>query len=277
MSGLMLCSRQADKPYYISELDIRIYSIEEMAYYLYNNVYFVGKDFFNEELAEYIRCEFHMPRLAEQIEKNIKFGSSYAEFVMLIIKASDYYNIEEIRELEYILEKIGNKTVDERMMIRADIFMKKGKYASAFVIYRDMLNKKLNLKVSEEMMAQLWYNMGIICGRKFSYGQAAACFEKSCDCTLGEKNVEKLLMAYMLAGESEKITESAVKYGIADEKVERIRLRISEAKSSIRSTAEYAKLGETLVYDGKINLEEFYQKMQDVIDGWKEEYREEMT
>ena len=37
MSGLILCSRKADVPYRIADADLNIYSIEEFAYYLYNN------------------------------------------------------------------------------------------------------------------------------------------------------------------------------------------------------------------------------------------------
>lgn len=277
MSGLILCSRQADKPYYVDEFGINIYSIEEMAYYLYNNVYFVDKDFFNKNLIEYIRCDFNMPSVAEKLEKNIKFGSSYAELVMLIVKASDYYSEEEIRELEYILEKIGNKSVDERMIIRADIFMKKGKYSSAFKIYKDILDKKHRAKVSDESMALLWFNMGIIYAKRFAYSRAAECFFESCGYKQDDTSVEKLLMSYMLAGQKEKVTEMADRFKVTDENVERIRLRISECKSNIRSSAEYDSFCRELKYNGKINLEEFYDKLQNIIDGWKEEYREEMT
>lgn len=277
MSGLMLCSRQADRPYYINEFGINIYSIEEMAYYLYNNVYFVDKDFFSEELTEYIRCEFNMPDVAGQLEKNIKFGSSYAELVMLIVKASDYYSDEEIKELEYILEKIGNKSVDERMIIRADIFMKKNRYSSAFKIYKDILDKKRRAKVSDESMALLWFNMGIIYAKRFAYGRAAECFSESCSYKQDDITVEKLLTSYMLAEEKEKVADAAARYKVTDENVERIRLRISECKSNIRSSAEYKNFCNELVYDGKINLEDFYGKLENIIDEWKEEYREEMT
>lgn len=277
MSGLMLCSRQADKPYHIDEFGINIYSIEEMAYYLYNNVYFVDRGFFCERLIEYIRHEFNMPQIAGQLEKSIKFGNSYAELVMLIVKASDYYSDEEIKELEYILGKIGNKSVDERMIIRADICMKKGKYASAFKIYKDIIDRKNRIKASDESMANLWYNMGIIHAKRFSYISAAECFSESCSYKREDTAVERLLISYMLAGENQKAAEAAGIYKVTDENVERIRLRISECRSNIMASPEYERFSRALSYDGKINLEEFYEKLQDIIDGWKEEYREEMT
>lgn len=277
MSGLMLCSRQADKPYFISEFNMNVYSIEEIAYYLYNNVYFVDRDFFNSELAAYIRDELHNPGLAQEMEKLIKFKGSYAEFVMLVIKAADYYDDGEIKELEYILEKIGNKSVDERMIIRAGILMKNHRYSSAFKVYKDILNKRNTAKIPEETLSGLWYNMGIIYANRFEYRKAAEYFEKSCVSDVDDEKAKKLIMAYMMAGEDNKAAEKAALYGVSDENVERIRLRISECKSNISSSLQYKDFSNSLIYDGKINLEEFYGNIQSLINGWKEEYREEMT
>lgn len=277
MGGLMLCSRQAEKPYFISEFNLNVYSVEEIAYYLYNNVYFVDSSFFCSELAAYIREELQNPHLAQEIEKLIKFKGTYAEFVLLIVKASDYYDSDEIKELEYILDKIGNKTVDERMVIRADILMRNRRYSQAFKIYKDILFKKNPDKLPEETLSQIWYNMGIVYAKRFEYIRAAECFAKACQYNADEEKAQKLILAYMLAGDNNKAEESAVLYKVSDEDVERIRLKISECRSSISSSADYKAFSSRLIYDGKINLEEFYTMIQDVVDGWKEEYREEMA
>ena len=47
MGGMILCRSEYSKiPYYIEGADINVYSIEEISYFLYNDIYLVGADFF---------------------------------------------------------------------------------------------------------------------------------------------------------------------------------------------------------------------------------------
>lgn len=55
MAGFILCrSKYAEKPYYISNMAINIYSMEELCYYIYNNIYLIGADLVDEGLIKYI-------------------------------------------------------------------------------------------------------------------------------------------------------------------------------------------------------------------------------
>ena len=276
MSGLRLCTKTVSKPYYIEELNINLYSVEEMAYYLYNNVYLVNREFFDERLTEYIREEYNMPELAEQIEKGLKFGDTYAELVMMVVKASGYYDKDEIDELQYILEKIGNKSVDERMILRAELLMKKGKYSKAHDILKKIM-KKNSRRVNTELMPGVWESLGMICVRRFDYNSAAECFEKSIEFDMKEDVAEKLVMTYILSDRMDDAAKTAQKAGISDENFERIRIRIKECREEIKSDEEYRKLSDTVKYNGSTNIEEFYAGFKGVINTWKQEYREEMA
>lgn len=276
MSGLKLCMGMVAKPYYVEEMDINLYSIEEMAYYLYNNVYIVNRDFFNEKLTTYLREEYNMPELADRIEKAIKYGDSYAELVMILVSASGYYDRDELLELQYILERIGDKSVDERMLLKAEMFVKKGKYSKAYDIYKKII-KRNSRCADKKIMPQLWKSMGIIYIRRFDYKGAAVCFEKSLGFENNEDTVEKLIMAYMLCDRTECASRAAQKYNVSDENYERIRIRIKECRQEIKSGEKYKELAGKVRYDGRTNLEEFYSGVSEIINKWKEEYREEMA
>ena len=44
MSGYILCQvKRAKNPYYISNISTNIYSIEELCYYLYHNIYLLDR------------------------------------------------------------------------------------------------------------------------------------------------------------------------------------------------------------------------------------------
>jgi hypothetical protein len=52
MSGYILCqTKKAQRPYFIENISMNIYSIEELCYYLYHNLYLADHTVFNEELC----------------------------------------------------------------------------------------------------------------------------------------------------------------------------------------------------------------------------------
>ena len=51
MSSLILCrTKEAVRPYHIRDMGVRIYTLEELCYLVYNNIYVISKDFFSDSL-----------------------------------------------------------------------------------------------------------------------------------------------------------------------------------------------------------------------------------
>ena len=52
MSGYILCQiKRAKIPYYIVNISTNIYSIEELCYYIYHNIYLLDDTIINEQLC----------------------------------------------------------------------------------------------------------------------------------------------------------------------------------------------------------------------------------
>ena len=66
MGGLILCrSEEAQKPYYMDTPGIYVYSLEELCYAIYNNIYLLNSDFADEKLIDFLRNEtLSFPRKA---------------------------------------------------------------------------------------------------------------------------------------------------------------------------------------------------------------------
>ena len=68
MGSLILChKKRAKQPYMITRVHIRIYTIEELCYYICNNLYLIDYTLMNRQLCEWIREELHMWELADQL------------------------------------------------------------------------------------------------------------------------------------------------------------------------------------------------------------------
>ena len=54
----VLCQgKVAKKPYIMPYTRQKVYSLEELCYYIYNNIYTINEEFFEESLARWLREE----------------------------------------------------------------------------------------------------------------------------------------------------------------------------------------------------------------------------
>ena len=58
---------QAKKPYYIENIRMNIYSLEELCFYLYNNACLIDESLLNERLLDWLRDELGLTRLYRQL------------------------------------------------------------------------------------------------------------------------------------------------------------------------------------------------------------------
>ena len=58
---------QAKKPYYIENIRINNYSLEELCFYLYNNACLIDESLLNERLLDWLRDELVLTRLYLQL------------------------------------------------------------------------------------------------------------------------------------------------------------------------------------------------------------------
>ena len=72
MSGYILCQvKRAKLPYYIENISTNIYSIEELCFYFYHNIYLLDSTILNEELCFWIRDQLGLKKLAENLYKHL--------------------------------------------------------------------------------------------------------------------------------------------------------------------------------------------------------------
>ena len=99
MGGLILCRKKAEVPLYIELSNINIYSMEELCYYLYHNIYAINKSFFNDALFEFLK---HMEEtaLVQRLNTDILSGKKYISLVWTILSCVDYYSSAEKQRSE---------------------------------------------------------------------------------------------------------------------------------------------------------------------------------
>ena len=70
MGSLILChSKRAKRPYEISRVHMRIYTIEELCYYLCNNLYLIDYTIMNRRLCDWLEDELGLAKMAEDLRR----------------------------------------------------------------------------------------------------------------------------------------------------------------------------------------------------------------
>ena len=110
MGSLILChKKRAKRPFEISRVHMRIYTIEELCYYICNNLYLIDYTIVNERLCRWIGDELELPELSSELRRLLRENGSMEEFVLTILKESNIYAAAEIHKMQSVLEQLQSQ------------------------------------------------------------------------------------------------------------------------------------------------------------------------
>lgn len=180
MGAVLICRDELVKsPYYIESMGIRLYSMEELAFFLYENIYLVDRQMLGERLWDWLRNEAHNPELAEKLKKGDEAGSSIQNMVLTILRSVNYYTQEELTELSSRMKVLNTYQEQERMKLRADEYFINDNYLAAIYEYEKILDIRQSDRLGVEFYAHVWNNLGVCYCRLFRFGRAAQAFRTS--------------------------------------------------------------------------------------------------
>ncbi len=84
---------------FIENISTNVYSLEELCYYLYHNLYLIDRTIMNEELCSWIQEELALPGLAAKLRPALGKFASVEDIVYPVFKEINYLTYEELKEL----------------------------------------------------------------------------------------------------------------------------------------------------------------------------------
>lgn len=179
MGSLILChKKRAKQPYTITRVHIRIYTIEELCYYICNNLYLLDYTLMNQQLCEWIAEELQMKRLAEELLDEMGKNCTVEQFVLLILQGSHIYAYSEISKIEGLLSRLQNQNSVEKAKYKADSLLESREYAAAILVYQSMLHEEWDHSVPKSFYGKIYGCLGTAYGRLFLYAEAAAAYKE---------------------------------------------------------------------------------------------------
>ena len=108
-----LCQvKKAEKPYYIESIGIHIYTIEELCFYLYENIYLIDQTIINEALCDWLRDELGLKKLYRQLYEQLEKQEGIAYFVLPIFREIGYLWGEELAFCTKFAPFVGTQNIE---------------------------------------------------------------------------------------------------------------------------------------------------------------------
>lgn len=220
----------AEVPYKMPYTGAKVYSLEELCYYIGNNIYTITEDFFTKPLVLWLREQVDQKTLADKLDTMITNGNKLKDLVVTILCACDYYKEGEIRELIRVIDEIVSLPLHEKKKIRADNYMRAGLYARSVVAYRKLLNGAYAVNFTPEAYGNILHNQGIAHFYTASFEAAERDFKEAYARNHRAESLHHYLYLLLMRGRTEDFERACIAHGMNNAQLEAIREKFNQAK-----------------------------------------------
>ena len=199
MSGYILCqTKKAEHPYFVESISTNIYTIEELCYYLYHNLYLVDQTIINEDLCKWLAAGAGTYPAGIKAAPGNGEGCAVAEEILYpVFKEINYLTYEELKALNGRLTELNKESTAIRKKRKGDALVENGMYVNAIRVYQKLLDQTDFSKERDGLEVRIMYNLGCAYSYLFQMEKAMECFWNAYSRS-GTEN-EKALKAYLLA------------------------------------------------------------------------------
>ncbi len=189
MGQIMICNPNiAKKPYRIKMSATDVYSLEELCYYLYENLYILDDEILDTNLCSWLDLELKERQLSRILQKELRNNVDLVEFVVLILRGSGYCDEEEIKKATNILQSVKQMSSFEKMKLKCDLLAESRKYSCALYEYKKLLPKGTS-EDEQIIIGKIYHNMGCCYANMFLFKEAFDCFSKAEKITKSTKSI----------------------------------------------------------------------------------------
>ena len=195
MGSFILChEKKANKPYYMDDIHLNLYTIEELCFYLCNNLFLLNHTLLSKDLCKWIDEELELPYLSASLLQLLP-SMSLSRFVVTILSYVGFCDDQELEDIQHTLMSLKDETEEEQRKKKADNMLKNGKYESSLREYERILKKEGESKLGRHFYARIRHNMGVAYAKQFLFGEAASCFEQAYNLDANEESLKEYLCA----------------------------------------------------------------------------------
>lgn len=178
--GLIICdNNEVLHPYYIEELNLHIYSYEELCFIIYENPVLVRDRFITSALFDFIEMELGLGTLKARLVKMQKDRANHDEMLIHILNHGNIYSHAEILKYKKLLEYFKRAHKADYLFLKANYMFGLGLFGRAASDYQKILKFGKDKIVTNQFLAMVQENLGSAYANLFQYASAYQAYEQA--------------------------------------------------------------------------------------------------
>lgn len=257
MGKIYLCEGKAAKhPITLPQTGIRIWSIEELCYFIIHYLNLIDENFFSNDLLEFLRTELGMEELVMRLKRSNPHND-LPQMLLSVVYQSGYLSQKEYDEFKKSLNLKSKAKPCELMKSKGDFMASKGQYMKATRIYESILEESTGQRRQDEFIGRVYYNQAMVLQQLFLFEKALQNMTQACFILDNEKTLKEWYFMWLMNPELP-----------ADETImNRITEQQKREWTGLWQAKEQKAQEMARIRSGRISRQELY-------NGWKREYRE---
>lgn len=274
MGKLILCTgKTAQNPYTFSATGTKIYTMEELCYYIYHNVETISEELFKMELIDFIKDELGLSERAEYLRDLIKKKVGIKDLVVCIICSADYYDKTEINKLLLEIDELYRMNAAQRQKRQADFCMRHRQWKEAMRKYSNILNGKEFTELTSEEYGDILHNIGVLEARTGAFLVASDKFREAYERNHKEESLKQYLYALKLCKPQEVFEREVKLYVGTRELLIAIQETLGRCEESSDYTALSTEVTQLIALKQQGKMKDYYLRVDEILQRLKVKYR----
>lgn len=261
MGRLILCyAKKANNPYFVKTMNLNLYTLEELCYFLYDNLYWIDETVINDELSDWILKELQLIELNEELKLN---RGSVKNFVMIILKYAGYVSTKDMDDAGKLLLELDEQSDVDKILGRAGHLLQCRLYMEAILEY-----KKLSSVKDSKQSEKIYNNMGVAYAGLFLHKEAAKCFQHAYMINKDPVIYKHFTYAVAMLSKEEMLL---FEENLSSDYKEVFQIAMKDAINE-KENKKLNQLKAVLDYKDNNQIAEYYKRLDSLLSEWKKEY-----
>ena len=272
MSIRLCIGEYASVGYEPEDMGIKVYSLEELVYFVRENAVLLDSGFMDESLGEWLAVECKLQELGDELRKASRKRVSLKSYVGILLEYAGFYSKEINEQIETIIVENSNLSIYEKKKARGDALVQKGHYGKAGREYAKLLQM-----LPEDMIilrGEIYHGCGVCLAKMFYFKLAGEYFLKAHTLTGKIASYHQYLWTKRLAMSEEEYVEFLREHEEAYEDS----VEMEEYLEQLGAQWEHSHSGMLLQGIQKEKefrrIAEYQNKLKERVDYLKDAYRE---
>ena len=165
---------------------------------------------------------------------------------------------------------------EEKTKLRADSFLMYKRVLKAISLYDGILRQEETIE-DKKFLGDVYHNKGVALAKNMELAKAKLCFLEAYERNKKKPSLEAYIMIRLLEAPVETVQSEAETFGMEEPDFARARMLLEDAVEDSRNTAVYTRYEKALYNKNHGDYEAFNQRVDMLLNQWKEEFREQVV